>query len=235
MTVTMPYSKDNMYGISIAIIFGGVVLLIVGAPCLSVCFLSGYYRNAGSPVWTGVLAIVTGVSGILMSKGEKVESMSLLFFLMNILVIVCAMLSMILSAIGAYWESKVILLYRSGGLVLYVLVELVALAVLIVSCIAAFLYCCGVGERQIMLVQQQQQLRQPSANLTRVSSCPISGSRAHPTAVYVHGHVRVTLQPGIQQTHLRPDLNVSSTNNLDINRSTEYKQLQNSQDHSESV
>ncbi|XP_077978859.1 uncharacterized protein LOC144434279 [Glandiceps talaboti] len=132
---------------------------------------------------------------------------------------------MILSAIGAYWESTVIWVYhdKSSGLVLYVLVELVALAVLIISCIASFLYCCGVGERQIMMVQQQlQQLPNTTSTSSRVLP-----PRSSPAALYVKGHVQVSLGQGSKSPNMNELRdNGSHGSHVDNTQAPEYKPLQ---------
>nr|XP_006815400.1 PREDICTED: uncharacterized protein LOC102807438 [Saccoglossus kowalevskii] len=130
-----------------------------------------------------------------MAKNEKVESMSFTFLLLNILVIVCALFSMVLSAIGAYWEATIAILYESGGLVLYILVELAGLVVLIISGIAACMYWCGVGERQMLMNQQQQHLKAKMSGFSRVVP-----PRAQPAAFYVQGQVQVTVPPGTKLT-----------------------------------
>ncbi|XP_077978385.1 uncharacterized protein LOC144433869 [Glandiceps talaboti] len=184
-------TKSKMFSIGVSDIVIGGILMFFGGVCLGVCWIDGFYKVAGGPVWTGILAIVAGVIGIYASKSDKVENLSVAFLILNIFVIICSVYVFIGAIAGAVAEMWLMWWGYAGGFILNILICMVALALMIVGCIGAFNHCTGSEHRTEVVVVNQTQMMPTQASFQVVQTH--TGPGVYTNAAY-YGHAQ-PMQP----------------------------------------
>ncbi|XP_002736440.1 uncharacterized protein LOC100373176 [Saccoglossus kowalevskii] len=160
----MPQSNSKMFGIGVADIVIGAMLVLFGSICLGACWVSGFYTYSGGPVWTGILAIIAGVIGVYASKTDKVNSMSVAFLVLNIFVIICTVYVVIGAIVGTIAELWWLWFGLPSGFVVQILITMTGLALMIVACIGACNHCVG-GETRTQVVMVNHNVQQPGVQV----------------------------------------------------------------------
>ncbi|XP_070564886.1 uncharacterized protein [Ptychodera flava] len=188
----MAQTKSKMFSIGVAAVVIGGVLLLFGSVCMGVCWMDGFYKTSGGPIWTGILAIASGCIGIYASKTDKIENLSVAFLVLNIFIILCTVFVSIGAIVGAVHETWLMWFGVTSGFVIHILICMVSIALMVVACVGAINHCGGGERRTEVVVVSHVPMQQPAVQVVHQS-----------TGVYTTSGPAQPMQP-MYASHFQP-------------------------------